>query len=343
MIKNKKNQHRKKWLLGIAAFLIVVTFCIWPTNYVIDSPGQASQISQYVKTNAAKANPNFYLVTVSERPAVMIDYLTSFLRPFDTRYSRQEVMGDANSQEYEQMQRYYMETSQNNAIYYAAKKAGVQHQQKYLGVYVMEVMSQSHFKNKLKVGDIVTKVNDCQFKSTPELMAYVNRQKAGSKLKVTVQRHGKTHTYTGQTIKLPGTKRSGIGIQLVDHTEVQTKPAIRIDAGDIGGPSAGLMFSLECYQIFAKKTLSKHKIAGTGTIDADGKVGMIGGVDKKVVAADKEGCQVFFAPTDRPGGVKKNETNYAEAVKAAKKIKTKMKIVPVATFEDALHYLQTNH
>ena len=50
--------------------------------------------------------------------------------------------------------------------------------------------------------------------------------------------------------------------------------------------------------------------------------------------------KVFFAPTDQPEGVKKNETNYAEAVRTAKKIHTKMKIVPVACFEDALNYLE---
>lgn len=48
----------------------------------------------------------------------------------------------------------------------------------------------------------------------------------------------------------------------------------------------------------------------------------------------------LFAPTDQPEGVKKNETNYAEAVRTAKKIHTKMKIVPVACFEDALNYLE---
>lgn len=52
----------------------------------------------------------------------MIDYLTSFEEPADSRYSEDELMGTSTSAEYNQMQQYYMETSQNNAIYYAAKK-----------------------------------------------------------------------------------------------------------------------------------------------------------------------------------------------------------------------------
>ena len=46
---------------------------------------------------------------------------------------------------------------------------------------------------------------------------------------------------------------------------------------------------------------------------------MIGGVDKKVIAASRQGMKVFFAPTDQPSGVKKSETNYAEAVKLLRK------------------------
>jgi PDZ domain-containing protein len=141
----KKNKKIKFWLLGIAAFLIAVVFCLWPTQYYIEAPGEAFQISKYVKSTR-KPNPNFYLVTVSERPAVMIDYLTSFLRPGDSRYSKTELMGTSSSTEYNQMQQYYMETSQNNAIYYAAKKAKVPYRQEFLGVYVMEVMKNSTFR-----------------------------------------------------------------------------------------------------------------------------------------------------------------------------------------------------
>lgn len=99
----KKNKKLKFWLLGIAAFLIAVVFCLWPTQYYIEAPGEAFQISKYVKSTR-KPNPNFYLVTVSERPAVMIDYLTSFFRAGDSRYSKTELMGTSSSAEYNQMQ-----------------------------------------------------------------------------------------------------------------------------------------------------------------------------------------------------------------------------------------------
>lgn len=339
-----KLKHRSKvknWLLGIAAFLLIIVICLWPTNYYIEAPGDASQISQYIKSPTKKANPNFYLVTVSQRPAVLIDYLASFFDKNETRYSKDELMGNQSNQAYDQMQQYYMETSQNNAKYYAAKEAGVYHRRKYLGVYVMDVMANSTFKNKLQIGDTITKVNGHKFASTKALMAYIQKQKLNSPIKIAVLRNKKHQTFTGKVVKLKSSNKNGIGIELVDHTVVKTKPEIKINAGAIGGPSAGLMFTLECYQIFSGKNLSPNvKIAGTGTIDENGKVGMIGGVDKKVVAASKKGMKVFFAPTDQPAGVKKSQTNYVVALKTAKRINTKMKIVPVATFNDALHYLE---
>lgn len=106
------------------------------------------------------------------------------------------------------------------------------------------------------------------------------------------------------------------------------------------------MFSLEIYNQLTKNDLTKgHSIAGTGTIDPDGTVGRIGGIDKKVVAADNEGAEIFFAPDDEITPEMKKaypniQSNYKEAVKAAKDIGTKMKIVPVKTFDDALNYLK---
>lgn len=340
-MKLKRKSKVRNWLLGIAAFLLVAVICLWPTDYYIEAPGDASQVSQYIKSPAKKANPNFYLVTVSQRPAVLIDYLASYFDKNETRYSKAELMGNQSNQAYDQMQQYYMETSQNNAKYYAAKKAGVDHQRKYLGVYVMDIMTNSTFKNKLKIGDTITKVNGHNFDSTKKLMAYIQKQKLNSQIEIEVLRNKKHKTFTGKVVKLKSSNKNGIGIELVDHTQVKTKPEIKINAGAIGGPSAGLMFTLECYQIFSGKNLSpKAKIAGTGTIDENGKVGMIGGVDKKVVAASKKGMKIFFAPTDQPSGVKKNQTNYAVAKKTAERINTKMKVVPVATFDDALNYLE---
>ena len=68
---------------------------------------------------------------------------------------------------------------------------------------------------------------------------------------------------------------------------------------EIGGPSAGFMFSLEIYNQLTKEDLTKgYEIAGTGTISPDGTVGRIGGIEQKIIAADKAGADIFLAPNE---------------------------------------------
>ncbi len=146
-------------------------------------------------------------------------------------------------------------------------------------------------------------------------------------------------------IKLPKSRYAGLGITLTDHSKIVTKVPVKIDAGEIGGPSAGLMFTLQIYNQLTKQNLTGgRKISGTGTMDPDGTVGPIGGIDKKVLIASQEGAKVFFAPDDPvTKAILKVEphyqNNYAIAKAAAKKIGTKMKIVPVKNLDDALDYL----
>lgn len=112
----------------------------------------------------------------------------------------------------------------------------------------------------------------------------------------------------------------------------------------IQGPSAGLMLSLEMYTQLTHENLKQgRRIAGTGTILADGTVGEIGGIDKKVVAAAKKKADIFFAPDNVLSDKEKAAgklNNYQEAQKMVHKLSTKMKVVPVKNIQDALAYLR---
>lgn len=88
---------------------------------------------------------------------------------------------------------------------------------------------------------------------------------------------------------------------------------------------------MEIYNRLTPGDLTKgYRIAGTGTINAEGVVGPIGGVKHKIVAADREGAEVFFVPIK----------NYEEAKTKADKIGTSMKLVPVSTLDEALKYME---
>lgn len=159
---------------------------------------------------------------------------------------------------------------------------------------------------------------------------------------------------TGDTIKLAGTKtaeypngRAGIGIVLTDNVAVTTTPKVSVNAGQIGGPSGGLMFTIQIYDQLTGDLLAKGRnISGTGTMSADGYVGEIGGIDKKIMAAKAAGSTVFFAPYVKPSKEllkyeEQHKTNYMLARDTAKKYAPKLKVIPVQTFDDVINYLQT--
>ena len=238
-----------------------------------------------------------------------------------------------------------MQTSQNFAKYQGLTKAKKEIEMKFLGVYVLSLAEDSTFKDILHLGDTVTGVNGKTFKNSQELIEYVGNLKIGDEVSVEFEDQGDKRSEKGKIIKLENGK-NGIGIGLIDRTEVQSDIPIEFSTEGIGGPSAGLMFSLAIYSQLADPDLRDGRIiAGTGTISEDGKVGEIGGADKKVVASHEAGADIFFVP-DNPLSEEekkanpKAKSNAEEAQETAKKLGTSMKIVPVKTLDEAIQYLK---
>lgn len=344
----KFNKTRNKVLGAIFIFIVVAAFFIMPTGYYLEVPGSAEATSQFVKVDGKqdKKKGNFLLTTVGIVSGTPFTLLKSLGNNFETIYSQQDLMGDETSAQYFKVQKYYMQSATNNAVQAAYSRADKPFAKKYLGVYIMDVMSNSDFKKKLEIGDTITKINGYHFNSSAQFINYVKKQNKNSTVKIEFLRDGKQKSTSGKLVKLADTKRYGLGITLTDNTEAKGNPPTSINAGDIGGPSAGLMFTLQVYSQIANKDLKNGRtIAGTGTIAPDGTVGPIGGIEKKVYAASAEGATVFFAPDDPvTKEIKKYEpgyvNNYNLAKRAAKKLHTKMKIVPVKKLKDAINYLE---
>ena len=339
-----------RWpMIGTLLLILALLAFFVPLPYYLEMPGSSEDIRQVMRVNQKndEASGSYDFVTVAVKQATFSDIVYAWVTPFTDIYSEKEMTGGSSSEEFFRINQFYMETSQNTAKYQGLKTAGKDTEMEFLGVYVMQVAEDSTFKGVLNIADTVTAVNDKTFKSSKELIEYVGSQKIGDKVSVTYTEDGQTKTAEGKIIKLVNGK-NGIGISLIDRTEVKSDVPIEFATAGIGGPSAGMMFSLSIYTQVADPDLRQGRhIAGTGTINHDGTVGDIGGVDKKVVAADRAGAEIFFAP-DNPvtEEVKKNnpnaKSNYDEAVETAKKIKTKMKIVPVKTLQDAIDYLKKN-
>ena len=123
----------------------------------------------------------------------------------------------------------------------------------------------------------------------------------------------------------------GIGLQYVK--EYETDPNVKIQFnGKESGPSGGLITTLEIYNQLTKKDLTKgYVIAGTGTIEEDGTIGQIGGIEHKILGAASAKADIFLSP----GG-----ENYQDAKNYVKKKKLKIKVIKVDTIQDAITQLE---
>lgn len=348
-----KRQDKKilRWIgLVMALVLFVGWALLWPLNSYIEGPGNASNLRSFVKI---KGHPDhgkgsFMITSVALQQARPATYVMAKMVPYLSVEKAEDVTGGQNDATFDKVQKFYMDSSINEAIAVAFNKAGQPVQKKYLGIYVLQVQPNSRFKKTIHVGDTITKVNGRHFNTAQGYQKYIGKQKVGSPLTVTYQRDGKNHTTTQKLVRLTGT-RAGIGIMLTNNMKVTTQPKVKVDPGQLGGPSGGLMFTLQIYQQISGQDLQKgRKIAGTGTIDSDGQVGEIGGIDKKVIAAHRAGAKIFLAPYVKPTKLllkyeEGHQTNYQMAKKTAKKYAPGMKVVPVTNFDQAVRYLKSTN
>ncbi|MET0953025.1 MAG: PDZ domain-containing protein [Aeromicrobium sp.] len=149
----------------------------------------------------------------------------------------------------------------------------------------------------LKSGDIVTDVDGAKVSEPDQVVAAVGRRKPGEDVRLTVERKGAPRDVTITTKADPKDKsipRIGISI----GTKFTYPIKIDNNVGrQIGGPSAGAMFALAIYDKLTPGELTGGRnIAGTGTIDADGLVGSIGGIRQKMAGAARDGVDIFLVP-----------------------------------------------
>jgi Lon-like protease len=163
-------------------------------------------------------------------------------------------------------------------------------------VAIAGITDSSKAKGLLKVGDRLGTIDDEPVTTTQMLRDALQKKEPGESVSLTVTRAGKEQTVDVPTVEGQG-GRTALGVLLgLDHDFPAT---VTIDAGAIGGPSAGLMFSLGIYDKLTPGPMAAgHQIAGTGTIDDEGRVGPIGGIRQKLAGARSDGAAFFLAPAD---------------------------------------------
>ena len=308
--------NRKKFIKTIvltACFLLATTFYYLP--YYVSKPGMAKELEPIVEVeDGYDEKGSFMLTTVRMGRANLYSYLMAKVSKYQEIYTLNEIRGESETdEEYQVRQLYLMDSSKWNAIEVAFKKVNIPVDVRYKGVYVLNVVPDMPADGKLLPADRIFKVDGTEFTSSAQFMNYVSQVKAGDSVVLTYDRNNVVNEVSVKVAEFKQEENQGkvgIGIGLVDDKDLIVHPEVTVHSDEIGGPSAGFMFSLEIYNQLTKEDLTKgYKIAGTGTISSDGNVGKIGGIEQKVVAADKAGAEIFFAPNEKD----EKDSNYQSA------------------------------
>ncbi|HLQ73972.1 MAG TPA: SepM family pheromone-processing serine protease [Bacillota bacterium] len=330
----------KQLLVFIILIALTVFITLYELPYYIYKPGSADELSSIVNVdNHYESEGNMHLVTVSSMRATPITFLAAKLLSYHEVLPAEKVRpDDISDEDYTFLQLHMMENSQESSTVVAYEMAGKHVEIIESGVFVSAVLDDMPAEGILQPGDQIIKIDDHEISNSESLIDYVNTQEAHDEVNVAFVRENE-HLEEKITLQpfSDDEERLGIGIQLITQQEVEVDPDVKFSSGNIGGPSAGLMFALEMYNQLIEEDLTRGKdIIGSGSIDLDGNVLRIGSVDKKVVAGHKAGCDVFFAANENGA----EGSNYEEAKATAEALNSDMEIVPVDTFEEAVQYLR---
>lgn len=332
----------KKFIFYLAIMALVVFAVFYRMDSYITRPGGAYELAPLVEVADGDEDDEgtISLMTVSMLTATPVLYLyAQFQDGYKVMKPEQVRSPHETDEEYNVRQMKLMSDSQINALQVAFDSAELPYEVSTKGVYVMSVLEGGAADGILAPGDRVLSVDGNEFKSQDEFIEYLAGKAEGDEVELKYERGDREISGRVELAPLPTEpERIGVGISFVEDKSIETTPEVAIDSEQIGGPSAGLMFTLEIINQLEDEDITKgYNIAGTGTMAADGKVGPIGGIDQKVMAADREEIEIFFAPAEK---ISDAPSNYEVASETAEKIGTSMKIVPVKTLDDAQEYLQ---
>ncbi len=184
-----------------------------------------------------------------------------------------------------------MTTSQDTAKAVALKEMGIDVP---TAVQVAAVNAEGPAKDKLLVRDVFKEVDGEPVTDADQIVAAVKKHKDLSNVEFRILRDKKELTVRVKPVLEKDTVRVGVTLGL--GYEFPFDVQLRVDP-NVGGPSAGLMFSLAIYDTLTPGSLTGGGVvAGTGELAPDGKVGPIGGIAQKIAGAQEAGAELFFVP-----------------------------------------------
>ncbi len=292
-------------IAGLATVAAIAIAVLFPVPYVILTPGPTlntlgdSSGQPLISISGHPTYPttgHLNMVTISYEGGPgsnlnVFEALRAWLDPSEAVVPESELFPAGQSAQQTQAQdTEEMASSQELATAAALTQLHISYQTQ---VEVVSTVPGYPASKSLKAGDIIEAVDGTPVTGTTSLSSMITAHPVGTTLQIEVLRAGKTLTLPVASKSSGGTAVIGVQVQ----EEYKFPFNVQITVGNIGGPSAGMMFALGIIDKLTTMNLSGGKfIAGTGEITASGQVEPIGGIQQKMVGARDAGATVFLAP-----------------------------------------------
>ena len=311
----------------LAWFLTLPFYALWP--------GPVEEVSDLVKVERGptlyELNGDMYMLTVTLQEVNAFELAQSWLDPRIDVVSREVIRPEGvTREEHRKVNLRLMDNSKQAAIEVALRFLGLPVDHFGEGMLVTSVAQGSPADGLLEVGDVIVKVGDSAVSVREDGVEAILANEIGDTVPLTVLRGDSTMVIDVTLVahsQDPGRPMVGF-VPETYNSSLDLPFEVEIETHGTGGPSAGVMYALTLIDLLTEQDLiGGNIVAGTGTISPDGRVGPIGGVRQKVVAAQNAGARFVLVPDE----------NYADAVTVKR---DNVEIHAISSIEQAVHTLE---
>jgi PDZ domain-containing protein len=324
--------RRASWPLYLIGSLVAIgalAMVAWNVElpYLAWSPGPVADAADAVVAEEMEVYPpegQLLMLTILSQDVNVFDALVAGVDPTIDLIRKEAVRRPGESdEEYRNRVLEQMDDSNFIAIQVALGALGYPQQ-----MVITEILGNVPAVDVIEPGDVIVSVDGVGIDNIDQIAPLIEAHEPGDVIPMVVERQGaqlEVQVQLAERDDEPGVAMVGVVLRRL----VEAPFSLSLEEGDVGGPSAGLMHALAIIDVLTEGDLTKgHVVAGTGTIDFDGNVGAIGGIRQKVPAAEAAGAGYILVP----------KGNHEAALTAER---DHIEIVPVATIEEALAFLDT--
>jgi Lon-like protease len=334
-----RRRHRRLWAaLGVLTVLLtaaVVGAAFITVPYYTIAPGNARATEPLIDVDVDRTYPSdgaVLFTTVSVGHATLLEALQGWLDRDVDVLPEEDILGDQSPDQNRELNLQLMDNSKEVATVVALRELGYDVPSHGTGALVVQIDESLPAAAVVEPGDTIVGIDGRDVALSEDLVAGIQAHQPGDEVTLTIDPAGEGDERTETVVLAERAAEEGGGPVLGVFAQTRDLRydlpfSIDIDSGSVGGPSAGLAFTLGVLDVLTPGELTGGEVvAATGTIDGEGNVGPVGGVAQKTVTVRESGADVFLVPADE----------YDQAVARAGDDLT---VVRVATLDDALEAL----